>query len=57
VNGNAVTATGAFANNQFTLTLAKTVDNFSTSANKLKLTISTPTHYMRQIEFNTATYA
>jgi hypothetical protein len=57
VNGNAVTATGAFANNQFTLTLAKTVANFSTTANKLKLKISTPTHYMRQIEFNTATFA
>lgn len=56
VNGNAVTASGTFASNQLTLTLTKTVADFSTTTNKIKLSISTPTHYMTEVYFDTATF-
>jgi hypothetical protein len=56
VNGNAVTAAGAFASNQLTVTLTSTVSDFSTSTNKIKLTLSTPEYYMTEIYFDTATF-
>lgn len=57
VNGNVVTAAGSFASNQLTLTLTKTVADFSTTTNKIKLDLSTESYYLTEIVFNTATFA
>ncbi len=56
VNGITVTASGAFASNQLTLTLTKTVADFNTATDKIKLTLSTEAYYLTEISFNIADF-
>lgn len=54
VNGISVTPTATFALNQLTVTLAKTVADFNTATDKVKMTLSTPDYYLTEISFNIA---
>jgi hypothetical protein len=56
VNGITVTASGTFASNQLTLTLTKTVADFNTATDKIKLTLSTEAYYLTEITFNIADF-
>lgn len=54
VNGISATPSATFASNQLTVTLAKTVANFNTATDKVKMTLSTPNYYITEITFNIA---
>lgn len=54
-NGVATTPSAVFGTNQLTVTLAKTVANFSTTSNNIKLQFSTPEYYLTDVEFTTTT--
>lgn len=56
VNGITVTPSATFASNQLTVTLAKTVANFNTTTDKVKLTLSTAEYYLTEISFNIADF-
>lgn len=56
VNGISVTPSATFGTNQLTVTLAKTVADFNTTTDKVKLTLSTPEYYITEISFNIADF-
>lgn len=56
VNGISVTPSATFAANQLTVTLAKTVADFNTTTDKVKLTLSTAEYYVTEISFNIADF-
>jgi len=56
VNGISVTPSASFASNQLTVTLAKTVANFNTATDKVKMTLSTGEYYLTEISFNIADF-
>lgn len=56
VNGIAVTGEGAFALNQLTVTLTKTVADFNTATDRIILSLSTPEYYLTDIKFNIADF-
>lgn len=56
VNGITVTPSATFGTNQLTVTLAKTVANFNTATDKIKLRLSTAEYYLTEISFNIADF-
>jgi hypothetical protein len=56
VNGISVTPSASFAANQLTVTLAKTVADFNTATDKVKMTVSTGEYYLTEITFNIADF-
>jgi hypothetical protein len=54
VNGISVTPTATFGSNQLTVTLAKTVADFNTATDKVKMTLSAAEYYITEISFNIA---
>lgn len=54
VNGISVTPSATFGSNQLTVTLAKTVADFNTATDKVKMTLSTAEYYITEISFNIA---
>jgi hypothetical protein len=56
VNGIDVTATGTFALNQLTLTLTKTVADFNTATDLIRLELSTELYYLPQITIKMADF-
>lgn len=56
VNGITVTPSASFGNNQLTVTLAKTVANFNTATDKVKMSLSTGEYYLTEISFNIADF-
>lgn len=56
VNGITVTPSATFGTNQLTVTLAKTVANFNTTTDKIKLRLSTAEYYLTEISFNIADF-
>jgi hypothetical protein len=56
VNGISVTPSATFAANQLTVTLAKTVADFNTATDKVKMTLSTGEYYITEITFNIADF-
>ena len=56
VNGISVTPSATFAANQLTVTLAKTVADFNTATDKVKMTLSTSEYYLTEITFNIADF-
>jgi hypothetical protein len=56
VNGINVTPSATFAANQLTVTLAKTIADFNTATDNVRLRLSTGDYYMNEIKFNIADF-
>lgn len=56
VNGISVTPSATFASSQLTVTFAKTVADFNTATDKVKMTLSTGSYYITEITFNIADF-
>jgi hypothetical protein len=56
VNGISVTPSASFGSSQLTVTLAKTVADFNTATDKVKMTLSTGEYYLTEITFNIADF-